>query len=168
MGGADYCFAILYCSSSILELKMDSLEYQTLNMCYDSLVSCIGQSPKDIVDKLIPSGVLAPGVLKFLENPNNSDDDKARKIINVVIKQVEINVDVYNVLTEVLKTSTWTKAVAVKLEQMIQKKMKSQSLCSADNNESTLEQDTSKYNFMLAYHNIIIMEFSVNTYLVVK
>ena len=61
---------------------MESPEYKALNQC-STLFSCIQQSPSDIVDKLKPSGLLAPGVLSFLGNPKHDDSEKARKIIDV-------------------------------------------------------------------------------------
>ena len=97
--------------------KMESPEYEALNQCSTTLFSCIQQSPSDIVDKLKPPGLLAPGVLSFLGNPIHDDSEKARKIIDVMIKQVEIDSQVFHIFVKALKAAgPWTKGAVTKLE----------------------------------------------------
>ena len=95
---------------------MDSLEYKTLSNCYPDLVTCIGQFPNDIADRLRSSGILAPGDVKFLRNPNNCNDDKARIIVDVVLNQVQNDQQVYHELIKAMRTSgTWTKPALCKI-----------------------------------------------------
>ena len=64
------------------DFKMDcskTTEYEALEQSYDKLIACLEQSPNDVVDKLKPSGILAPGDLSFLSNQNHDKDEKARK-----------------------------------------------------------------------------------------
>ena len=97
---------------------MDSLEYKTLNKFSPDLVTCIGQSPGDVVDKLRPSGMLAPENISYLETATISDAEKARKIVSVVLNQVQSDTSVYYELVKALKAAGyWTKKTVSKLEE---------------------------------------------------
>ena len=96
---------------------MESPEYEALSQCSATLLDCIQQSPSDIVDKLKPSGSLAPGVLSFLGNPKHDDNEKARKIIDVMTKQVKINSQVFHIFVTAMKAAgQWTKGAVNILE----------------------------------------------------
>ena len=107
---------------------MDSLEYKILNKCYPDLVTCIGQSPNEIADQLRPCDILSQGDVSFLENPTNSDAEKARKIISVVLNQVQTDPQVYFKLIKAMRASgDWTKTTLCKLEaQIMDNKQRSQ------------------------------------------
>ena len=107
MGGAGYSRSI----------KMESPEYEALNQCSATLLDCIQQSPSDIVDKLKPSGLLAPGVSSFLSHQKHDDSEKARKIIDVMTKQVKIDSQAFHLFVSAMKSAgPWTKAAVTKLE----------------------------------------------------
>ena len=93
---------------SCFVLKMDSPEYKTLTQCYDTLVKCVKQSPGDVADcQLKP--LLTPGNVSFLSNPHHDNDDKARKIVNLVLNQVEINPQVFHKFISALENAgSWT------------------------------------------------------------
>ena len=122
MGGADYIrvahplgSAPSLCLSR--SIKMESPEYEALNQCSTTLFDCIRQSPSDIADKLKPSGKLAPGVLFFLSNPKHDDDEKAKKIINVMINQVKIDSQVFHTFVSAMKEAgSWTEGAVTILE----------------------------------------------------
>ena len=96
---------------------MESPEYEALIQCSATLFDCIQQSPSDIVDRLKPSGKLAPGVLAFLNNPKHDDDEKARKIIDVMTKQVKIHSQVFHTFVSAMKAAgAWTEAAVNVLE----------------------------------------------------
>ena len=95
----------------------DFLECKTLNQCYPDLVRCIQQAPNDIADHLRPLNILAQGDVNFLQDPHNSKDDKARRIVDVVLKQVQSNTEVYKVFVKALKQYRWTEAAVRKLEE---------------------------------------------------
>ena len=97
---------------------MDCPEYKTLNTCYPDLVSCIQQSPADIVTHLKPLGILAPADVSFLDNSSNSTADKARRIVSVSVNQVKSDTQVYFKLLKAMKDSgDWTKATVHRLEE---------------------------------------------------
>ena len=118
---------------------MDSLEYKILSKFYPDLVSCIEQSPNDIADRLRPSGILAPGDVKFLRNPNTCNDDKARRIVDVVLNQVQKDTQVYCELIKAMKASgDWTKTTIHKLEE-------AHTSLSADSNQCPPEGNSGKH-----------------------
>ena len=98
-------------------IGMDSLEYKTLNQCYPDLVLCIQQAPNDIVDHLRPLDILAQGDANFLQNPHNSKDDKARRIVDIVLNQVKRNTEVYERFIKALKLCEWTNVTVCKLQE---------------------------------------------------
>ena len=90
---------------------MACLEYEALNLCYTSLLTCVQQSPSDIADKLRPSGKLAPGVLCFLSNRTHDDDEKARKLLDAILCQVKNEPQVYHIfVSAMMDAGPWTKA----------------------------------------------------------
>ena len=94
------------------------LEYKALEKCYSTLVSNLQQSPSDIVVKLRPSGILANKDLAFLNNQYKDNDEKAIRIVNVVMNQVKNDPRVYSVFIKALKDAGgWTKAAITELEQ---------------------------------------------------
>ena len=96
---------------------MESPEYEALNQCSTTLLDCIQQSPSDIVDKLKPSGLLAPGVLSFLGNPKHDDSEKAKKIIDVMTKQVKFDSQVFHIFVSAMKAAgPWTEGAVNILE----------------------------------------------------
>ena len=100
-------------------MELDSPEYKTLTQCYPKLFTCVKQSPSDIVAQLRPSGILAPGDLSFLYNSQKSNDEKAQKIIDAVINQVEINPRVFRIFVSALKTAgSWTKTIVLELNNL--------------------------------------------------
>ena len=101
---------------------MDTQEYKTLNKCYPDVITCLGQSPEDIVIQLRPLGIMAPGDESFLQNPRNSKADKARRIADVVLNQVKTDKQVYYKLVKGMRASgDWTKATVCKLEEELAK-----------------------------------------------
>ena len=94
------------------------LEYKALEKCYSTLVSNLQQSPSDIVVKLRPSGILANKDLAFLNNQYKDNDEKAIRIMNVMMNQVKNDPRVYSVFIKALKDAGgWTKAAITELEQ---------------------------------------------------
>ena len=98
---------------------MDSSEYKTLTQCYPRLSTCVQQSPSDIVAQLRPSGILAPGDLSFLDNPQNSNVKKAQKIIDVVLNQVKINPrEFYTFVSALEAAGSWTNTIVSELNDL--------------------------------------------------
>ena len=97
---------------------MDSPEYKTLVQCYPTLVSCIGQSPNDIAVQLIPSGILAPRDVQYLSNPSIADDEKARRLLGIVVNQINTDPQVYYTFIAALKDAgDWTRTLVSLLER---------------------------------------------------
>ena len=105
--------------SSKKSCEMDTPEYKTLTKCSPRLASCIQQSPNDIVVQLSPSGILAPGDLSYLDNPNHNRDQKAQKIVEVVLNQVMLNSRVYPAFVFALEAAgSWTGTVVSELKDL--------------------------------------------------
>ena len=104
-------------SSTSQAVGVDSLEYKTLKQCYPDLALCIQQAPNEIVDHLIPLGILTKRVEEFVQNPHNSDSDKARRIVDVVLYQVQCTTEVYEGFIAALKQNKWTTAAVRKVEE---------------------------------------------------
>ena len=95
----------------------DSPEYRTLTQCYPTLVTCLQQSPNDIADRLRPFGIFAHEDWLFLTHESKDRDQKARRIIDVVILQVKLNPQVAHTFRLALEgAGTWTKAAVSELE----------------------------------------------------
>ena len=93
-------------------------EYTTLEQCYPRLMTCLQQSPSDIVVQLRPSSILAPSDLEFLRNQYNDCIQKALRIVDVVISQVQNDPKVYSIFIEALKAAgDWTRSTVTELEQ---------------------------------------------------
>ena len=100
--------------------KMDSPgpEHKTIEHCYPKLVSCLQQSPDDVVIQLRPLGIFAPTTLEFLENPHNGNIKKVQKIIEVVKIQMKTDANVFHEFVEALKAAgPWTKRIISELEK---------------------------------------------------
>ena len=97
---------------------MDSSEYKTMSQFYPKMIACFGQSPNDIVDHLRPLRILAPGDLEFLNNPQYKNDQKARKIVDVVMIHILDDTQVFHKFVFALEAAgEWTKKIVSKLKE---------------------------------------------------
>ena len=105
---------------SLAVLKMDSPEYKIMRQFYPQLITCVKQSPNDIADHLIPIGILAPRDLNLLSNPQISSDDRARRIVSVVMNHVENDPQEFHKFVSALEAAgTWTKKTVSKLKALL-------------------------------------------------
>ena len=96
---------------------MDSPEHKALIQCFPMLVSCIQQSPNEVVAQLRPSEILAQKDLSFLSNPYNDDHVKADKIVNIVVSQVKNDPCVFKSFLKALRDAgSWTRSIVSELE----------------------------------------------------
>ena len=87
---------------------------------YPKLITCFKQSPNDIADQLRPLGILAPGDLEFLTNPQNNNDQKARRIVDVVMNHTQTDPQVFHKFVSALKAAgTWTKKIVSELKAFL-------------------------------------------------
>ena len=136
---------------------MESLEYKTLNKCFSTLVSCIEQSPDDVVSNLRPSGILAPKNLSELNNLQTSDSIKARKIMDIVLNQVRNDPSKYNLFVEALENAgPWTSSAVRML-----KKSHSSAVCSSGKTIHALNCH-SDYNLLFPYSHELCLLFSMH------
>ena len=99
---------------------MDSPEYKTLNDCYPQLVSSIEQSPSDVAVQLRPLAILAPADVSYLNDPQNGDNKKARKIVDALIKQVRNKPQKFHKFVKALiGAGAWTNAIVATLEEKL-------------------------------------------------
>ena len=96
---------------------MDSAEYKALTQSYPTLVTCIQLGPNDIAVQLRPSGVLAPRDLQYLSNPSHDSDEKARRLLDTILTQVQIDKQVYHKFMAALRDAgPWTKSAVSQVE----------------------------------------------------
>ena len=104
-------------SLTTCEEQSETAEYEALNQSYASLIKCVRQSPNAIADELKSSGKLAPEVLSFLSNQTHDDGEKARKLIDAILDQVQNEPQVFDTFVSAMKAAgSWTKAAVCKLE----------------------------------------------------
>ena len=105
---------------------MDSPEYKTLAQFYPALVSCVGQAPVNIAVQLIPYGILAPRDVQYLSNPSIVDNEKARRLLGIVVNQMKTDPQVYHTFIAALKDAgDWTRTLVSLLEQAYARWMQS-------------------------------------------
>ena len=98
---------------------MDSpgLEYKTLEKCYPEVVACLMLSPSNIDTQLRPYEILPESDRSFVNNPKHDNDEKARKITDVVMTQVKIDPQVYdNFLRALRAAGNWTRNLVEKIK----------------------------------------------------
>ena len=99
---------------------MNTPEYKALTQCYPVLISCVKQSPNDIADHLIPSGILKPRDIVYLRYNSISGDEKARRLLHIVLIQVETDPQVFYTFIAALKNAgPWTRVVVSRLERTV-------------------------------------------------
>ena len=99
---------------------MESLspEYRVITQCYSDLCSCIQQSPTGVATQLKPYGLLAPEDWTFITNSQNNDDKKAGRIVDTVLKKVELDSGVFHSFVSALEAAgTWTRTVVCELKK---------------------------------------------------
>ena len=100
--------------------KMDSPEpeYKTIEQCYPKLVSCLQQSPNDVVNQLVPLGILAQEDINFLGNPHHEKIEKAQRIVYIAMTQIKNDSDKFQEFVKALKAAgSWTRSVVLELEK---------------------------------------------------
>ena len=86
---------------------------------YPRLFTCVQQSPNDIATQLRPSGILAPDDLSFLDNPQNSKNKKAERILDAALTQVKIDPGVFHTFVSALEAAgSWTKTIVSELNNL--------------------------------------------------
>ena len=78
-------------------------ESDVLNKNYPAILKGLKVDPKAVVAQLKPSGILADSVLDYVQNDNHGAGDKAGKILDAVILQVQINSQVIHVFIKALR-----------------------------------------------------------------
>ena len=105
----------------------DSAEYKAFKDCHDSLFTCIKQSPKDVSDRL---EILAPADRDYLRNDSHDDGDKARRIIDAVLLQIENNPLVFQSFISALEAAgSFTKTTVPKLHDALLIQRQNQEQC---------------------------------------
>ena len=78
-------------------------ESDVLNKNYPAVLKGLKVDPKAVVAQLRPSGILADSVLECVQNDNHEAGDKAGKILDAVILQVQINPQVIHAFIKALR-----------------------------------------------------------------
>ena len=138
---------------------MDTHEYKTLTKCSSRLASCIQQSPNDIVVQLRPSGILAPEDVSYFDNPHHNNDQKAQKIVEVVLNQVKINSQVFSAFVLALEAAgSWTKTVVSELKDMYRVPSFLESPCPEHRDNSTQETLTADSLLVRSLYQVVEAE----------
>ncbi len=95
----------------------NSAEYKAFKKCEESLLTGIKQSPKDVSDRL---KILAPADRDYVRNDFHDDGDKARRIMNAVLLQIENNPLVFQSFISALEAAgSFTKLTVQKLNDAL-------------------------------------------------
>lgn len=115
-----------------------SPEYDTLRKSYTVLVDHIKAQPDLFCDRLFQAGLATDDVCEFVRNPHNRNSEKARNLIDSVMRCIKKDLQVFNTFVEVLKedSEVWSKEVI----EHLQKTYKD---CSNSANESADDIDSS-------------------------
>ncbi len=104
----------------------ESAEYKlkAFKDCHSSLVTCVKQSPKDVSDHLL---ILAPGDRDYLRNDTHDDGEKARRILDAVLLQMENNPQIFHSFVSALEAAgDFTRATVQKLNDALQRRNQEQ------------------------------------------
>ena len=94
-----------------------SPEHKTIRECYDKLVKTLETSYASIGDTLYSRGLISPDVKKRLRGAEQSDDDKARSILDSIETSIEQDPQVYHIFVDVLKEQgPWSNFIVAKLK----------------------------------------------------
>ncbi len=97
---------------------MASFDSQAFTKCFPILVKCVKISPNAVADQLIPYPILAPQDVDYLNNPSITNDSKARRILDSVSSQLQINKEAFHQFLQALKNSgTFTTNAVKELEE---------------------------------------------------
>ena len=97
-----------------------SSEHRAIIQCYPDLCSCIQQSPTGVATQLRPLELLAPEDWAFMTNSQNNNDEKARRIVDVVLNQVELDSQMFHSFVSALEAAgPWTRTIICKLKQIL-------------------------------------------------
>ena len=97
----------------------DSPEYKYLEKVSADIIACIEQAPGDVAIQLRPYGLLARKDIRYLDNPQHDEDQKAKRLVEVMLQKVEEDPQTYYIFIQALKAAgRWTKAAVSKLEQI--------------------------------------------------
>ena len=106
-------------SQRILGRMADSPEYKYLEKVSADIIACIEQAPSDVAVQLRPYGLLARKDLRYLDNSQHDEDQRAKRLVDVMLQNVEGDPQAYYKFIEALKAAgRWTKAAVTKLEQI--------------------------------------------------
>ena len=84
---------------------MATPEYNTLIQDYIHYYNkCLQIGPNAIAVHLKPSGILSDEVYYFLNNPKNNEDEKARKLLDAIEAQVNVNPKWLNTFIKALES----------------------------------------------------------------
>ncbi len=104
-------------------IMSETAEYKAFKDCHSSLLTCVKQSPKDVSDHLLPFEILAPNDRDYLKNDTHDDGDKARRILDAVLLQIENDPRVFQSFISALKAAgSFTKAAVQKLDSALQRR----------------------------------------------
>ena len=120
-------------------------EYKTIEQCYPKLVSCLQQSPNDVVNQLVPLGILAQEDINFLGNPHHEKIEKAQRIVCIAMTQIKNDSDKFQEFVKALKAAgSWTKSVVLELEKkyLANKSLETQEKNNQSENSSGQTQTT--------------------------
>ncbi len=122
--------------------KPDNPEHRALTKSFPDLVECIAKSPGKITDELVPFAIFSDEETESLRSSRFSDRDKARKIMDIVMRKVESEPSFFSNFISILEKHDWMKSCTDELKRNLEdKKQTSQESISAS--ERTTVEATS-------------------------
>ena len=79
-------------------------EYVALRKCYELVVGVVSADPGSLCDALFAKGCITKQVKNYTRNDSILAEDKARKLIDCVMDQIELDPNVFSEFVEALKS----------------------------------------------------------------
>lgn len=91
-------------------------EYDVIINLYSQLVTGISQDPDVIVDHLLKYKIFSLQDQHHLRKDTTVNDDKARRILDIVKEKVESSPKLYQDFRKVIETQKWMESILLKLD----------------------------------------------------
>ena len=94
--------------------------------CYPMLKRSFTQAPSDVATQLRPLPILAPNDIEYLQNSHNGNDEKAERIVEVILKKLKEDPKLLNdVFTAIRAAGSWIHKTVQEVEKTYRSCLKS-------------------------------------------
>ncbi len=99
----------------------ESAEYKAFIDCKDDLKLIVKMSPEGVCDQLIRHELLPPEVIDYVSNGAHDSGEKASRICNAILNQIQINSEaVYSFISSLEGAGEWTRFAVNKFKKALE------------------------------------------------